>query len=208
MHDTHGVVVLRSPSARPRGAAADDSARAGLAVLTGLTAAVGLRRIALAPKRRGGLPLMIRRGGPGARPSERLLLVDGNNLMGQRKVTKGRDALAAKLAGMNVGRCVLVFDGKAGEAAKTRGTDPVIVVTKGGDEFRTGRVTADEWIEKEIETASYERVEVVTADRRLRATCHSLRAKTINPKKFWRRYLARLKGLKTDYTNVPKEELP
>ena len=69
-------------------------------------------------------------------------------------------------------------------------------------------MTADEWIEQEIEATSYGRVEVVTADRNLRATCHGMRVKTINPTKFWRRYLNRLKGLKNDYTNTPKEALP
>jgi len=41
-------------------------------------------------------------------------------------------------------------------------------------------------------------VEVVTADRQLRRIARISRVKTINPAKFWRRYLPRLKGLKND----------
>lgn len=138
---------------------------------------------------------------------ERLLLVDGNNLMSQRKVTKGREALAEKLSGVRGGPCVLVFDGKRGEEASvSAGKDPLVVVTAGGDESDgSGRITADEWIEDEIERTNYERVEVVTADRALRASCHQSKVKTINPVKFWRRYLQRIKGLKNDYVNAPKE---
>ena len=41
-----------------------------------------------------------------------LVRPDGNNLMMQRKVTKGRDALCGKLADIKKGRVVVVFDGK------------------------------------------------------------------------------------------------
>ena len=50
------------------------------------------------------------------------------------------------------------------------------------------------------------KVEVVTADRWLRQECHMSKAKTINPIKWWRKYLPRLKGLKSDYSNARKED--
>jgi hypothetical protein len=84
-----------------------------------------------------------------------------------------------------------------------------VVVTAGGNaETGEGRVSADDWIAKAIDDAQskYDRVEVVTADRNLRAIAQARSAKTINPSKYWRRYLPRLKGLKSDYSNVPKEE--
>ena len=69
------------------------------------------------------------------------------------------------------------------------------------------RETADEWIARALDDVSPSRdmqVEVVTADRSLRRISHSFKVKTINPAKFWRRYLVRLKGLKNDYVNEPK----
>jgi predicted RNA-binding protein with PIN domain len=141
---------------------------------------------------------------------ERLLLIDGNNLMGHRKVTKGREQLAAKISGIRGSQVIIVFDGKRGEAATVSGSDPQVVVTAGGDEA-TGaeRQTADEWIEAVLEekTSKENVIEVVTADRGLREIAHSYRSKTINPTKFWRRYLQRLKGLKNDYRNSPKEDM-
>merc|ERR1719399_1103915 len=65
--------------------------------------------------------------------------------MGSRGVTKGREALAAKLTGIRGARVVLVFDGKAGEAESVipaAGGAPEVVVTAGGDESRAGRETA------------------------------------------------------------------
>ena len=46
--------------------------------------------------------------------------------MMQRKVTKGRDELAAKLTGVSGGKVVLVFDGKKGEAESSYGADPEV----------------------------------------------------------------------------------
>ena len=66
------------------------------------------------------------------------------------------------------------------------------------------RESADDWIEQALDDAVETRAEVVTADRRLREIAHSAKAKTINPSKFWRRYVPRLQGLKNDYVNAPK----
>lgn len=142
-------------------------------------------------------------------PADRITFIDGNNLMTQRKVTKGRDELAAKIAGCRQGQMVLVFDGREGEAeSASDGADPRVVITRGSAEGKP-RETADEWIIREIGIAqeSYARIECVTADRALRRECHLANVKTINPSKWWRRYLPRLKGLKSDYRNAPKAEL-
>ena len=127
--------------------------------------------------------------------------------MRQRKVTKGRDELAAKIAGCRQGAVVLVWDGREGESETSSGTDPRVVVTRGaGASEGQPRETADQWILRELEVSqqTYARMEVVTADRVLRRDCHLLKVKTINPSKWWRRYLPRLKGLKSDYTNRPR----
>ena len=125
--------------------------------------------------------------------------------MAQRKVTKGREALAEKMAGIRPAKVTLVFDGRKGEAESVSGSNPRVVITQGGaEDTGEGRETADEWIERELEDASREvEIEVVTADRNLRRIAHAAKVKTINPVKFWRRYLQRLKGLKNDYVNAP-----
>lgn len=64
-------------------------------------------------------------------------------------------------------------------------------------------MTADEWIIDRLGEWGESEVQVVTADKALRKVCQQERAKTINPVKFWRRYLPRLKGLKSDYSNAP-----
>ena len=161
----------------------------------------GATRAAAAPPRAPPARCM-----PRPPPAERLLFIDGNNLMAHRKVTKGRDALSAKLAGIRPQKVTIVFDGKHGEAASESGSNPRIVVTRGGEEGGQDRETADEWIGRQLDDAAPDAsIEVVTADRTLRRIAHSAKAKTINPSKFWRRYLARLKGLKNDYKNAPRE---
>jgi len=127
--------------------------------------------------------------------------------MSHRKVTKGREALRDKLSGIRGSAVTLVFDGKAGEAESDDGSNPRMVVTHGGDASTgEGRETADDWISREMTSYPDRRaleIEVVTADRYLRRLAHACKAKTINPSKFWRRYLPRLKGMKSDYSNVP-----
>lgn len=137
------------------------------------------------------------------------MLIDGDNLMAHRKVTKGRDELAAKLAGIRGIRAIIVFDGRRGEAASDIGSNPRVVVTYGGeDETGEDRETADEWIGRELDGVPHRAlVEVVTADRNLRRLAHASKVKTINPSKFWRRYLPRIKGEKNDYRNAPRADL-
>jgi hypothetical protein len=125
--------------------------------------------------------------------------------MMQRKVTKGRDELAKKLSGARGGDFVLVFDGKRGEQEISSGSDPRVVITQGADDNGGMRVKADNWILTQIDACEEREIQVVTADREFRKLAQAKRAKTINPVKFWRRYLPRLKGLKSDYSNTPKE---
>ena len=81
-------------------------------------------------------------------------------------------------------------------------------MTYGGeDETGDQRETADEWIERAIDESPCEVIEVVTADRGLRRIAQAKKVKTINPAKFWQRYLPRLRGQKNDYRNAPKSEL-
>ena len=140
--------------------------------------------------------------------SRAVIYVDGNNLMAQRKVTKGREALAARLAGVRGAEVVLVFDGREGESHVESGHDPRVVVTSGGE--GSERESADEWIVEQLyggtSPSRTTDVSIVTADKLLRREAQRAAAATINPVKFWRRYLPRLKGLKTDYSNAPRGE--
>lgn len=130
--------------------------------------------------------------------------------MMQRKVTKGREALCGKLSGIKNGRIIVVFDGKAGEAFQTTtdGDGIEMVITAGGDsETGAVRLSADAWIIEQMQQAPEPRIEVVTADKELRRMANAMKGlsvKTINPVKWWRRYLPRLKGLKSDYSNAPQ----
>lgn len=143
-----------------------------------------------------------------AQAAERVLYIDGNNLMAHRKVTKGREELAAKLAGIRPAKATIVFDGRLGEEESETGSNPRVVITQGGSEDGVDRETADDWIERELAGASRDKqIEVVTADRNLRRIAHAAKVKTINPAKFWRRYLNRLKGLKNDCTCAATQTL-
>ena len=125
--------------------------------------------------------------------------VDGNNLMMQQRVTKGRENLTRKISGVKSREVILVFDGRAGEAFERAGADPEVVVTAGGGDGGGTRMTADEWIDSQMRAGD----EVVTADRTLRKLVQGKSAKAYNPVKWWRRALPRLKGLKSDYSNSP-----
>ena len=155
-----------------------------------------------------GARMPARRQAAASRAQLTRVYVDGYNLMNQRGVTKGREALARKLGGIGSREVFLVFDGKPGEEQSETGSDPCVVVTEGGSEENgVGKVSADAWIFAQVAARDKgQAVEVVTADRFLRKDTQRADAKTINPVKWWRRYLPRLKGLKSDYTNAPREE--
>ena len=85
--------------------------------------------------------------------------VDGNNLMMQQRVTKGRDNLTRKIAGVKSREVIVVFDGRPGEPESRVGADPEVVVTQGGGEGGGSRMTADFWIDSQLRAGD----EVVTA---------------------------------------------
>mmetsp|Transcript_129748 Transcript_129748/g.211271 ORF Transcript_129748/g.211271 Transcript_129748/m.211271 type:complete len:259 (+) Transcript_129748:59-835(+) len=135
--------------------------------------------------------------------TNRVLLIDGNNLMGQKRVTKGRIPLMERLRNIKLHRPVLVWDGAVGEQASVEGTDPMIVITQGADENGNGGKSADEWILNEVKTRPEKYCTVVSGDKDLVRAVRKVprgyqkqKVMVIHPVRFWRRYVARLTGLK------------
>lgn len=137
------------------------------------------------------------------KPDPKIIFVDGDNLVQQRRVNRERVVERLSTIKERTGRIVLVFDGRKGEVASVSGTHPEVVVTAGGDEQTgDGRMIADDYIIEQLAAIDKGiKVEVITADTLLRKQAQQLRAKTINPIKWWHRQLPRLQGLKADYTN-------
>lgn len=150
-----------------------------------------------AGRRAGSMPVMRKQLGADAR----IVIVDGNNLMRKRRVTKGRDNLCARLEGISCGETIVVFDGRPEEEHHEIAGDPNVVVTFGGDRKRP-RVEADDWIIAKLEEidAIYP-IEVITSDKGLRKAVKMARpsgyCKIISPRKWWRRYVPRLRGMKS-----------
>jgi hypothetical protein len=127
-------------------------------------------------------------------------LIDGNNLIGHKLgVTKDVDLITDKLSAIRGQESVvLILDGRKGMESPhvlESGTFQRISLAEG--------VSADEYILQQLETMIHNqeerRVQVVTADRKLRAA--ALRMKpvikgVVNPVTFWKRYLPRLAGMK------------
>jgi YacP-like NYN domain len=149
--------------------------------------------------------------------------IDGNNLMGHKGTPSQASIIAEKIAPIEpkAEQVILVFDGQ--KATKNKGKDEAEVaietrIVKESDSSRFQTVylgkdlSADDFILSEINLLKNDprrRVQVVTADRKLRRLVLEkskpvVRA-VINPVVFWKRYLPRLSGMKSDYTNVPKE---
>jgi len=76
----------------------------------------------------GDKEMPLRRANSMKKKAERQIFIDGNNLMMQRKVTKGREALAMRLAGIGGASVVVVFDGRVG-APRTRPSGDLLSCT-------------------------------------------------------------------------------
>jgi len=155
--------------------------------------------------------------------------VDGDNLWGSRGVSKDREVMRDKLRQVrNADGVYLVFDGKGRgltENVVDATSDPplrIISLAEG--------TTADDYIYDEIKSllhptsttsatkqassSSGARVQVVTADRKLRRRVLGIKPRivrnVINPVTFWRRYLPRLTGSKLPATErlVDEEVVP
>jgi hypothetical protein len=132
--------------------------------------------------------------------------VDGNNLLGHKGTPRNATVLAEKLADIKSARSVvLVLDGKTG-LDETR-------VEERGDIFQMVSLqqglSADDYILDQLDmirrTNHNCRIEVVTADRKLRKQILAIKPVVkgvVNPVVFWRRYLPRLCGYK-----LPKKPL-
>jgi len=142
-------------------------------------------------------------------------LIDGNNFLGQRGVQglpRDGDKLAEKLLPIS-GRMggsstpnevMLVFDGR-------RDVDTERTTNQVGDSFTKVNLEhgtiADTFLIEEMEAIRERdpsrRVKLVTADKRLRAQALGIRPtvkQVVNPKVFWKKYVPRMSGKKTNPT--------
>jgi len=135
--------------------------------------------------------------------------IDGQNLQGHKGTPRDRETIALKVKPIKAAeKVILVFDGQKGiteDRIEEEGIFRNVFLREGA--------SADEYILNQINSLIPERprrkVQVVTADRALRNKV--LRSKfvvygVVNPVVFWKRYLPRLCGMKSDYTNTPTEE--
>ena len=126
--------------------------------------------------------------------------VDGNNLMGHRGTCKDSNTLAETLKPIQGAEAViLVLDGRKSGTAETSidsdGTFQKVSLGEG--------MSSDDFILHEIatlrDTDHLKRIQVVTADRKLRRLVLDIKPVVrgvVNPVTFWRRYLPRLCGYK------------
>lgn len=135
--------------------------------------------------------------------------IDGNNLMGHKGTPRDRETITTKVKPIHAAeRVVLVFDGQKGKEDDTvedEGIFQSVILAEGK--------SADDFILDEIKALiplrPRRKVQVVTADRALRRKVLETKPivyGVVNPVVFWKRYLPRLCGFKSDYTNVPPEE--
>lgn len=126
--------------------------------------------------------------------------VDGNNFLGHKGTARNATVLAEKLADIkSASSVILVLDGKTGleeTRVEERGNLFQMVSLQQG-------LSADDYILDQLEmirrTNHNCRIEVVTADRKLRKQILTIKPVVkgvVNPVVFWRRYLPRLCGYK------------
>jgi hypothetical protein len=135
--------------------------------------------------------------------------IDGNNVMGHKGTPADRETIAAKVKPITAAQqVILVFDGQKGfeqDTIEDEGIFRSVFLREGG--------SADDYILGEIESLiplrPRRKVQVVTADRALRNKVLETKPivyGVVNPVVFWKRYLPRLCGMKSDYTNIPEEK--
>lgn len=134
--------------------------------------------------------------------------IDGNNLLGHFP-GRDRETIALKVKPIqSAEQVVLVFDGQKGREEDSVEEDGIFRSVY----LREG-LSADDYILDEIKSMiplrPRRKVQVVTADRALRRKVLETKPivyGVVNPVVFWKRYLPRLCGLKSDYTNTPPDE--
>lgn len=125
--------------------------------------------------------------------------IDGNNLLGHKGTARDATVLSEKLkAVQNANSVTLVLDGKTGlvdTRIEEQGIFQKVSLKEG--------ISADDYILDQLETIRRtdhkSRVEIVTADRKLRKQVLGIKPVVkgvVNPVVFWRRYLPRLCGYK------------
>ena len=135
--------------------------------------------------------------------------IDGQNLQGHKGTPRDRETIALKVKPITAAeKVILVFDGKKGQPQDIIEEDGIFKSVM----LREG-ASSDDYILNEIKALVPERprrkVQVVTADRALRNKVLHTKPVVygvVNPLVFWKRYLPRLCGMKSDYTNTPEEE--
>ena len=137
-------------------------------------------------------------------------IVDGHNLMGHKNTgKKDVNHLASNLQQIqNAEQILLVLDGRKGRS-QTKVTEHDVFSKI---ELAEG-IVADDYILQTIkdyrDEGPYKKVQVVTADRKLRKTVLGIKPivkGVVNPVTFWRRYLPRLQGKKKPKETKEEEE--
>ena len=164
------------------------------------------------------IPIVVHLLAVGSRPKvKQTWYIDGNNLLGHKGTPKEPDALTQKLQLIQgVEQVILVLDGRPNTETE--------IVEYGGDSLlqrvNLGQgLSADDWILQHIEDNNQPnaprrdqttRVQVVTADRKLRQRIRSIKPivkDVVNPVTFWRRYLPRMSGFKLPKRDGDEQEL-
>jgi hypothetical protein len=136
-------------------------------------------------------------------------LIDGNNFLGQKGTPRDPAVLANRLKPVATAEALtLIFDGQPGWSRTEMSEGDFRQV-----QLEEGK-SADDFILEEIKLIAAEsksnRVKLVTADKRLRATALSTRPtvkSVVNPKVFWKKYLPRMSGMKKRSTEPADEQL-
>ena len=129
--------------------------------------------------------------------------------MGHKGTPRSAETITEKVKPIRAAeRVVLVFDGQKDQVGNDVHDEGIVRSV-----FLQHGASADDYILDEIKALiplrPRRKVQVVTADRALRRKVLETKPivyGVVNPVVFWKRYLPRLCGFKSDYTNIPPEE--